>query len=167
MIHRTDIIDRVKDLIRTYGARSGLNLKTLQHGLLRDIPQPEDLDSWLPAVLIDVPRITYAEPIADSYPAADRQIYQVVIYYVRRYPADEVTKQEDERGLAELVRIYDDTSWDDRMMDKKGRLLMSALVREVDMRPAEFADLEAQLSDISVSAIRAEVVLIADRRQRL
>jgi len=161
MIHRTAVIERVKDLVRTQGARSGLGLKTLQHGQWWDVPQPEDLDSWLPAVLIDVPRTIYQDPVAETYPGmVARQLYELVLYYIRRYPEDEVTKEEDERGLAELIKIFGDLTWQDRMTNVPNCLMVGALIKEIDYRPAEFAELEAQLSDISVSAIRAQVDII-------
>ncbi|GAG77992.1 unnamed protein product, partial [marine sediment metagenome] len=161
MIHRTAIIERVKDLIRTKGAFESLGLKMLQHGLLRDVPQPDDFDAWLPAVMIDVSRTIYRDPAAETYPSVvTHQVHEVNVYYARRYPADEVTKEEDERGLAELVAIFENLTWQDRLAEIHDINMVGALITEIDYRPAEFGMTEEMLSDLSVTAIRAQIELI-------
>ena len=161
MIMTTDIAERVKDLVRTKGAQSWLGLKTLQEGMLRDVPQPENLDDWLPAILVDIPRIIYPDPVAEcAIRTVTGPIYPINIYYIRRYPENENTKREDAAGLRRLAEIFIQLTAQDRMTVIDDTLMRSFLVKEVDLRPAEFLALSDMLSDLSISAIRAEMELI-------
>jgi hypothetical protein len=162
MLHRTDIIDRVKDLIRTKGLGARLGLKTIQHGDWRRLPQPDDFDAALPCVLISIKDIVFAEPIADALTAAAQQVYELTLFYVRRYPENEIVAKQDELGLDALSEIFRDLSLEDRMISPN-RIMISALIRRIEESPAEFRPVEELLSDFSVTALRGEIIFISER----
>lgn len=164
MIHDNAVVTRVKELIESKGVRLRLGLNTLQHGTLERIPVQKDaLTAWLPGILVDVPICDFAPPVGDRYDGFAQQRYLVNIYWVRRYSSDEVIARENSTHLNDIGVVFDNSSWVDRLTDEYQCKVKYARQIQVDKRPPEFEYLRSTLSDITVAAVRGEVVLIALR----
>jgi len=164
MIHDNAVVNRVKELLESYGVRIRLGLQMLQHGTLEDIPvQPAELTAWLPSILIDAPVCDFAPPEGDRYDGFAQQRYLVNIYWVRRYSSGEVIARENAEHLNDIGKVFANSSWVDRLTDEYQCKVKYARQIQVDKRPPEFEYLRSSLSDLTVAAVRGEVVLLTLR----
>ena len=167
MIVKTELLNYLQRLSASSGMSSRLGLMTISEGTLAQVPVPEaGLERWLPALLIDIPRIDYEENVGEGTTGYQAQIYPINFFHVRKAVPTEKLSAEDTRILSEIHALFrDDQDIKDELQRTEPPWGIQGLgwVRRVrvtqdDFAPVETAELdEALLGTVRTVCLRASV----------
>ena len=167
MIAKTELLNYLQRLSASSGMASRLGLVTISEGTLAQVPVPDaGLERWLPALLIDIPRINYEDNVSEGTTCYQAGVYEVNFFHVRKAVPTEKLSAEDTRILSEIHALFkNDQEFKTELQRTKPPWGISGIgwVRKVrvlqdDFAPAETAELdEALLGTVRTVCLRASI----------
>lgn len=157
-LYTKELAQGVLNLITTNLADT-LSLKVASVGDISMLPAPEELDTWIPAVLIKAGKI----PInLISMPGGFEVTYPYTIYYVTWYNAGEVAEEKKIDETQQIVELLIDNYKLNDIALTNGKI-GTMEVKEVDFDSEEERVLRAMELEVSLAKIYIEILTTTSR----